>query len=273
MKFSGLFTLALATAAMATPAKRQSSPADIIETISGQVSELSSAVDAFDGSDPQPVQDASDTLVETINSAVEQVNSGPDLSNADALALTGPVQDLIDQVDVVIDGLIEKQDLVVEAGAGGAVKTSLDQQYAAAAALAEAISSKVPAALEEIAAELSAGITNAIQRGIDAYADVEDGGDGGDDETTTTTTATETETETSTTGEPTATETETETETSTSTPVIPTGTLPSPTDLPTPTETGTPTDGPSPPDFTGAANKERFSYVGALAAVAVAVAI
>ncbi|KAL4864358.1 hydrophobic surface binding protein A-domain-containing protein [Aspergillus spectabilis] len=264
MKFTGLFTLALATTALATPAKRQSSPADIIDTIAEQVTALASAVDAFDGSDPAPVQDASDTLVETINSAVDQVNSGPDLSNADALALTGPVQDLIDQVDGVISGLIDKQDLVVEAGAGGAVKTSLDQQYAAASALAEAISSKVPAALEEIAAELSAGITAAIQRGIDAYADVEDGGDG-----ETTTSATQTETETSTGTETTATSTSTS-----STPVIPTTTTSgTPTATPTDEPTDGPTDGPSPPEFTGAANKERFSYIGALAAVAVAVAI
>ncbi|KAL4932431.1 cell wall mannoprotein 1 family protein [Aspergillus undulatus] len=259
MKFTGLFTLALATTALATPAKRQSSPADIIDTISEQVSALDSAVDSYSGGDPSSVQDASDTLVSTINDAVEQVSSGPDLSNADALALTGPVQDLTDQVDGVITKIIDKKDQFVEAGSGGHVKTSLNQQYEAAANLAEALSSKVPEALAEIAAELSAGITNAIQRGVDAYADVEEGGD---DDSTTTSSSTAT-----------ATETETDTPTSTSsTPVIPTPTDSEPTGSSTPTSS--PTNSPSPPEFTGAASKQGFSLVGgALAAVAVAVAV
>ncbi|KAL2832544.1 hydrophobic surface binding protein A-domain-containing protein [Aspergillus cavernicola] len=272
MKFTGLFTVALATTALATPAKRQSSVTDLIDNIAQQVAALSDAVSSFDGGDPSDVQSASDTLVETITSAAEQVNSGDDLSNADALALTSPVQDLTDDVDGVVDQLISKQDQFVSAGAGGAVKTSLDDQYDAASSLADAISSKVPTALESIAAELSAGITAAIQRGVDAYADVED--DGGATTTdTATSTATSTATETETETETTATETETETETSTSTssvPVIPTGSSTT-----TPTESSTPTasETPADPEFTGAATKERLSLVGALAAVAVAIAV
>ncbi|KAL4949313.1 hydrophobic surface binding protein A-domain-containing protein [Aspergillus filifer] len=265
MKFTGLFTLALATTALATPAKRQSSPADIIDTISSQVSNLDSAVSSYSGGDPSAVQDASDTLVSTINSAVEQVNSGDDLTNSDALALTGPIQDLTDQVDAVVTKIIDKQDQFVEAGAGGRVKEALNQQYEAASNLAEALSSKVPDALSDIADELSAGITNAIQRGVDAYADVEEGG--GDDETTTssgTATATETATETET-----SSETDEPTSTS-STPVIPTTTEPTGSSTPT----SSPTESPAGPEFTGAASRQGFSLVGgALAAVAVAVAV
>ncbi|KAL2848277.1 hydrophobic surface binding protein A-domain-containing protein [Aspergillus pseudodeflectus] len=220
MKFTGLFTLALATAAIATPAKRQSSPDELIAGIAEQVTALGSAIDGYSGGDIGSIQDASDSLVSAINSAVDSVNSGPDLSNSDALALTGPVQDLIDQVDGVISTLNGKSDLAVE---------------------------------------LSAGITAAIQRGIDHWANLEDGGSG----TTTSTTATETSTGTE---EPTSSSTS-------STPVIPTTGSEEPT--PTATPTSTPTDDtPAPPDFTGAASKQGFSLVGgALAAVAVAVAI
>ncbi|KAL2818660.1 hydrophobic surface binding protein A-domain-containing protein [Aspergillus granulosus] len=261
MKFTGLFTLALATAAIATPAKRQSSPDEIIASIAEQVTSLGSAIDGYSGGDTSSIKDASDTLVESINTAVTTVNNGPDLSNSDALALTGPVQDLIDQVEGVISTLNGKSDLVVEAGEVSTVQESLQAQYDAASALAEALSSKVPAALEEIAAELSAGITNAIQVGIDHYAGLSDGGDDEPTSTTTTGSATETSTE-----EPTSTSTS-------STPVIPTPTDEEPT--PTGTPTSTPTDDtPAPPDFTGAASKQGFSLVGgALAAVAVAVAI
>ncbi|KAL3448345.1 hydrophobic surface binding protein A-domain-containing protein [Aspergillus insuetus] len=263
MKFTGLFTLALATAAIATPAKRQSSPDELIAGIAEQVTALGSAIDGYSGGEIGSIQDASDSLVSTINAAVESVNSGPDLSNSDALALTGPVQDLIDQVDGVIETLNGKSDLAVEAGVVSDVQASLQAQYDAASALAEAISSKVPAALEEIAAELSAGITAAIQKGIDHWANLEDGGSGEPTGTTTSTTATETSTETE---EPTSSSTS-------STPVIPTTGTEEPT--PTATPTSSPTDDtPAPPDFTGAASKQGFSLVGgALAAVAVAVAI
>ncbi|KAL3433486.1 hydrophobic surface binding protein A-domain-containing protein [Aspergillus tetrazonus] len=261
MKFTGLFTLALATTALATPAKRQSSPADIIDTISSKVDALGSAVNSYSGGDPSDVQSASDDLVSTIRSAVEEVNAGPDLSNSDALALTSPIQDLTDDVEGVIDQLIAKKDQFVEAGAGGDVKAALSEQYDAASSLAEALSAKVPSALEDIAAELSAGITNAIQKGVDAYADVEDGGSSSSTSATGTATATSTGSETSS-----ATDAPTSTS---STPVIPTATG---TESSTPTSS--PTGTPAPPEFTGAASKERFSLVGgALAAVAVAVAI
>ncbi|KAL3463601.1 hydrophobic surface binding protein A-domain-containing protein [Aspergillus heterothallicus] len=198
MKFSGLFTLAMATAAIATPAKRQTSPADIIASIADQVTSLGTAIDGYSGGDTSSIKSASDDLVDSINAAVETVNNGDDLSNSDALALTGPVQDLIDQVTGVIDTLNSKSDLVVEAGE-------------------------------------------------------------------TTSSSTESATETSTgTEEPTSTATS-------STPVIPTTTGET---TPTATPTSSPTDDTPAPEFTGAASKQGFSLVGgALAAVAVAVAI
>ncbi|KAL4804057.1 hydrophobic surface binding protein A-domain-containing protein [Aspergillus unguis] len=223
MKFTGLFTLALATTALATPAKRQSSPTELISTISDKVSALDSAVGSYSGGDPSKVQSASDDLVETINSAVKQVNSGDDLSSSDALALTSPIQDLTDQVDGVVTKIINKKDQFVDAGAGGQVKTALNDQYDAAKSLAEALSSKVPSALSDIADELSAGITDAIQRGIDAYKNVDDSAPTSSASSTSTATSSgssETETATST-GSDSSSETETSTPTS-STPVIPT---------------------------------------------------
>lgn len=264
MKFTGLFTMALATTtALATPSKRQSSPSEIIDTISGQVSSLDSAVSDFSGGNPAPVQDASDSLVSTINDAVEQVNSGPQLSSSDALALTSPVQDLTDQVDAVITKIINKKDQFVSAGAGGQVKESLNQQYDAASNLADALSSKVPEALSDIANQLSSGITSAIQRGIDAYQDVSNS-----KPTSTSTSMTETETGSST--ESSETMTETETSSSMSHPVIPT---PTESDHESGSATSSPTESPSHPVFTGAASMERASLVGAFAAVAVAAAV
>lgn len=265
MKFSGLFTLALATVAIATPAKRADSAADIIDNISAQVDKFDDAVSAYKGGDPSKTLEASDELIKVIKSSVEQVNSGPDLSNSDALALTSPVQDLTKKVEGVVDKVISAKSEVVKAGAGGDVKQALNDQYDAASSLAEALSSKVPESLSDIAEELSSGITDAIQKGVDAYKDVSDS-DGGDS-TSSSSSAEPTETST---GSSTETATDEPTPTS-STPVIPTGGS-EPTGSSTPT--GSPTGSATPPEFTGAASKQSFSLVGgALAAVAVAVAV
>ncbi|KAF9894420.1 hypothetical protein FE257_007923 [Aspergillus nanangensis] len=275
MKFSALFTLGLATAAIATPAKRASGATDVIADITEKTQALGSAVSAYSGGDPSSVQSASDTLISTIKSGVESVNGGGDLSSTDALALTSPVQDLTKDVEAVVSDLIDKKSKFEAAGKAGTVLQSLKDQYAAADSLAKAISSKVPAALSDIAAELSSGITAAIQKGIDGYKGATDseGGssttDGGSEPTETaepTGTAEPTET-----AEPTATATATGGAT-TSAPVIPTGSSSStPSSSAVPSSTGGAAE-PSSPAFTGAASKVSFTFGGAVAAAALVAA-
>ncbi|KAL2872596.1 cell wall mannoprotein 1 family protein [Aspergillus lucknowensis] len=269
MKFSGLLSLSLVAGAVsASPSlMKRADATDVIAQISDKVSTLDSAITSWTGGDYSKVKAASDSLISTINDGASTVSSGPDLSNADALALTGPVQDLTDQVETTIQHLISKKEQAVSEGAGGTVKTALNDQYDAAQKLADAITSKVPDALTDIANELSAGISAAIQKGIDAYKDVPEGGDGGSDggdggAPAPTSTGTGTEPEPTATATETATETEAPEPTETSsTPVIPTS-----------EPTGSPT--PAPPVFTGAAGKVGFSMAGnILAAAAVAVAL
>jgi len=145
----------------------------IISDIDGQVDGLSSAIAAYNGGDGAAVQQASDDLVSTIRTGIQTANGQPQLTQSEALALTSPVQDLIDKVDSTIDALIAKKQLFVDNCLGPDIQTSLGEQHAASQDLATAISSKVPENLQEIARELSAGISNAIQRGIDEYADVQ----------------------------------------------------------------------------------------------------
>ncbi|KAF7169307.1 hypothetical protein CNMCM6106_004219 [Aspergillus hiratsukae] len=150
MRFSAILVTLGLTGALATPTltSRQTAPAvGVISDIQAQVSEVASAVSAFDGADPKPVEDASTKLVSIINSGVQTVSSGPDMSTTDALALTGPVQDLTKQVEGVIDDLIAKKDQFVSAGAGPTVYQNLQDQYAASDKLSKAISAKVPSEL------------------------------------------------------------------------------------------------------------------------------
>lgn len=195
MKFSStLVTLGLAVGSVvAEPIARRD-----LETFEGIISDISAGVDAldtavqgFNGGDGAEVESASQDLIETINAGVETANGQEQLSTQDAFALVQPVRDLADKVNTLVDNVIDKKPAVVEAGLGGTMLENLNQQYDAAQSLSEAISSKVPENMSDIAAELSSAITDAIQRGIDEYQgagdgdDGDDGDDGGDKPTTT----------------------------------------------------------------------------------------
>ncbi|KAF7161026.1 hypothetical protein CNMCM5623_006703 [Aspergillus felis] len=278
MRFSALLVTLGLTGAMATPAlvARQGGATGVISSIQAQTSALASAVSSYNGGDPSAVKSAADKLVSTINSGVDSVKSGADLSTADALALTSPVQDLTKQVQGVVNDLISKKDKFVAAGAGSTVYQQLQSQYTAADNLAKAISSKVPSSLSDIASQLSAGITAAIQKGVDAYKDVATSTG-----SSSSSSASATETKTAT-----ATATGTTTKTATSTAVIPTGTAsgsasasPSGTATPTKSGSGSGTGSATASTSTnllatGAASKEHFSYSlgGAVVAAAIAVA-
>ncbi|GIK07759.1 cell wall mannoprotein 1 [Aspergillus viridinutans] len=276
MRFSALLVTLGLTGALATPTlvSRQAAAVGVISDIQAQTSALASAVSSYNGGDPSAVKSASEKLVSTINTGVDTVKSGADLSTADALALTSPVQDLTKQVQGVVSDLISKKDKFVAAGAGSTVYQDLQSQYTAADNLAKAISAKVPSSLSDIAAQLSAGITAAIQKGIDAYKDVATS-TGSSSSSSASATETKTATETS---------TGTTTKTATSTAVIPTGTAsgsapPSTTATPTKGGSGSSTGSATASSSTnllatGAASKEHFSYSlgGAVVAAAIAVA-
>lgn len=264
MKFSALFTLGLATAAVATPSLVQRDGKEVqalIENISSKTDALDSAISSYNGGDAGKVESASQELISVTTKGTEAVKAGDDLSSSDALALTSPIQDLTDKIEKAIDNLIAKKPKFEAAGAAGKIKADLSKQYDAAKGLAEALSSKVPEALGDIADELSAGITKAIQKGVDAYKDAKDGGNGGGDKP-----------------EPTGGNGGDE--------PAPTGgngggskpsnpVIPGPTATPTASSSGVPapTGSAAPPVFTGAANKVGFSLGGAAVAAAIAVAI
>ncbi|KAL5357625.1 hydrophobic surface binding protein A-domain-containing protein [Aspergillus floccosus] len=269
MRFSALFTLGLATVAIATPTKvqRDAAPVEsVISAIEDKTDALGTAISGYNGGDTKSVESASADLISTIKSGVETVNSNGALTSTDALALTSPVQDLTKKVESVIDSIISKKSAFVGAGAGGTVLESLNAQYSAAKSLADAISSKVPESLADLAAQLSSGITKAIQKGIDAYKDA----GSGSSSTTGGSSSTTTGGGSSTTGGSSA--TTTAGPTATSTPVIPTGgSSGSSTAVPSSSSPAGTTSAPL-PTFTGAASKAGYSLGGALAAAALVAA-
>ncbi|KAL4890602.1 hydrophobic surface binding protein A-domain-containing protein [Aspergillus ambiguus] len=269
MRFSALFTLGLATVAIATPTKvqRDAAPVEsVISAIQDKTEALGTAINGYSGGDTSSVESASSDLISTIKSGVETVNSNGDLTSTDALALTSPVQDLTKKVESVVNSIIDKKSQFVSAGAGGTVLESLKAQYAAAQSLSDAISSKVPSSLSDLAAQLSAGITDAIQKGIDAYKDAANSG------SSSSTSSAEQPTSTATGGASTtggSSPTTSAGSSTTSSPVIPSGSsAPSSSSV-----ASTPAGSSAPmPTFTGAASKAGFSVGGALAAAAIVAA-
>lgn len=180
MKFTtSIVALGLAAQALATPTLVERKPTavkrdigaftSVIAGIQDVVSTFDTDVKAYSGGDTSKLLSDSSSIISTTNKGVTTLSGQDTLSETDALGLTSPVQDLTKEIQTAINDLIDKKSQLVAAGEGATVESSLQDQYNAAKKLADTITSKVPSELSGIAASLSAGITDAIQKGIDAF--------------------------------------------------------------------------------------------------------
>lgn len=267
--------LALSSAVVATPAVQRDikTITGVIADITAKVQSLDGAINAYSGGSIDKIQSASDDIVSTTEDAVVTVKGEAELADIDALQLTTPIQSLISDISDAIDALISKKEQVVAAKAGPQTYKSLQAQKTAAEALATALTSKVSDNIKSIAATLAKGISDAIQKGIDAYEDVSTGGgDEGSSSTSAKPTATDGGSEP--TSEPTATDGGSEpTATDGPSPSYPAGTGGSP----APTGTGvtppgsTDTGKPEPPITNGASSMAVSGALGVVALAAVLV--
>lgn len=177
MKFFGTFiTLGLALGALAEPIPRRVVKRDVqvfldtLSTINEQVGVLQTAVTEFAGDDTD-LKAASDELITRIDAGTEAVTAEPELTSTETLSLATPINELTDTTNDSVDAIIEKEPDFIEAGLEGEVLETLNKQKTSSTALGEAIVGKVPEELKDTATKLAAGITDAIQRGIDAYSD------------------------------------------------------------------------------------------------------
>jgi hypothetical protein len=125
---------------------------------------------AYTGGDTTALQNASDAVVSATNAGTDTANASADLSDTDALQLVSPIQSLTTDVQDAVNDIIAIKSEIAAAGAQSQTLSDLIAQNTSAIALANAITAKVPAELQRTAASLAAGITNAIQQGIDAYS-------------------------------------------------------------------------------------------------------
>jgi len=143
----------------------------IITKIVGDVGTLDTAITGYSSGDASGVLSAGKGLLGDINSGVTSAKASADLSQNDALSLTTPIQGLQSATENVIKDLTAKKCAFATAGKAGDILTNLQDQLTASQALADAITSKVPQALQSIAAQLSSGIATALQGGITSFKD------------------------------------------------------------------------------------------------------
>lgn len=143
---------------------------DVIDGINTQVNLVESLFAGYTGGDGTPVLNAGNDLVALIDQGTTDVNGFAALNSADGLLLVQPIMDLTDDVNAAIDTTIAKEAVVDANGYHQDVLDNLNAQKTSSEALAAALTAKVPDDLKDLAAELSAAVAAAIQRGIAEYS-------------------------------------------------------------------------------------------------------
>ena len=258
MKFS-LVAIAATGAAAAVVERDGKLVNGVIADVQASIEKLDSAVKSYSG-DKGPLVDASEALVKVIKDGKTKVDGSGDLTQTDALALIDPVKDLTSASKTLVDDLTSKRDQVEKAGECDTVRGELKDISTNSDALVKSIVSKVPDALQDIAASLSAGVKKELDEANENFSEANcknaSGGGSSSAPGGSSTSAPGTETSAP--------------ATETSAPATETG---SATGTPTPTPTGgeTPTATNTPPVITAGA--AAFAPAAAMAAVAAAFAL
>jgi hypothetical protein len=169
---TGLLTLALTYSAFAEPIPTKKRAladyTDIFSGISDQVAAVSDSVSAYvkGSSDADAVQSASNQLATTINNGASAIPGFDPLANADALALVSPIQDLTSDVSDLVDAVVGAKSNFAGDGRSVDVLASLQDQQTAAEALRDAITPKVPDALQGIAGIWRMGLFRRFSEGF-----------------------------------------------------------------------------------------------------------
>jgi phage-related protein len=148
----------------------------VVSDIDTATQSLDSAIKGFTGGDASGLLAAQQKVKGIVNSGVDKVKGASDLTITEAAGLTSQTTGLQKDVESVVNSLISKKQALYAAGQGQVTLQSLKDQLAGAQGLAAAITSKVPDSLKSTATTLSAGIADALQKGVTAFSDAPSGG-------------------------------------------------------------------------------------------------
>lgn len=186
MKFT--VALTLATVAIA------STVSDVVETAGKDIDAVKAAADAYKG-DKTDLVSTADKLISDLKSGTSKVSSGDELSQTDTLALVSPVQALTKSGQELTDSLKARKSEVEKAGECKTVQEKISDISTNSKALIDAVTKKVPEALQSTAETLASGLTKVLADAESSYKDCKDSSSGGGDSTGTgSATATGTET-------------------------------------------------------------------------------
>ncbi|KAL4932560.1 cell wall mannoprotein 1 family protein [Aspergillus undulatus] len=146
---------------------------EILDTVTAQIDVAGADLNNYiAGTVPGTVvQDSAAVLVTLINDAAETVTGLDPISVLDALNLLGPITTLTNDVDDLTNTLIAAEPNFISDGLADEVLLTLYDFRDAGENLRDAITPKVPAALQSIANSLADQVVADVQRAIDAYSD------------------------------------------------------------------------------------------------------
>ena len=142
-----------------------------VSNISSSLTQLQSKVQAFQGVDQvADLNTASTNVLSALNSGTAAAQGSAALSLTDALGLQDPIKSLGTTVDGTINALTAKKPAFDQAGISPVVADQLNQQRDASNKFATTVTSKVPAAAQEIAKNLAQPIQDSLNKGVAAFS-------------------------------------------------------------------------------------------------------
>lgn len=141
----------------------------VLADVQGDIDNLDTTVKAFNG-DPEPVRSASSELINTINDGTAKVKATSDLSLSDTIALLGPVDELKEHAQTLVDDLKAKRPAVQDGKLCGDVRQQITSIKKASQGLTEAIVSKVPQSAKNIARDKANEVNEVLAEAEEAYS-------------------------------------------------------------------------------------------------------
>lgn len=176
LAFLSLFAI---TVPAATPEKRDVSPLKRdINTITSIVNAANSKTLVMDGviksfsGDEKSLTAAADDLLASIQGGTTQIQSAAKITLPDSILLQTAVEELTLTVNITMTDLISKKKVFVDAGLGPVVYAMLQQQLEASQAMSDAITSKVPVELHDVAESMSQAAVAPMISGLHLFEDV-----------------------------------------------------------------------------------------------------
>jgi len=173
MLYKAILSLALFGSAFAAPTVKRdlATIQTSIMTVGTSLTQLDTAIKAIQGpADAMKVLTASTMVNQALTDATTKIMATQPITLTDALSLQTSAQTLTTTATTTVTDLMAKKAVIVMAGQQQATLAGLQQQKTASDALAKAVSSKVPAGVQNIAMQQTMQIGTSLDAAIKAFS-------------------------------------------------------------------------------------------------------